>query len=108
MIGHVGDANDTSYALTLLKTGCYVAVDRIAPHNATFATELVKAGCEDRIFLSHDHICCRDNVLESVSQGEPYGLDAVHSRVLPEMRTLGVTEETLRKITVENVCHLFG
>ena len=59
-------------------------------------------------FLSHDHICCRDNVLESVSQGEPYGLDAVHSRVLPEMRTLGVTEETLRKITVENVCHLFG
>ena len=109
IIGHVSDSNDISYALELLKTGCFVSIDRICPHNAAFAAELIRAGYEDRIFLSHDHICCYDTVMASPpqSQGEPHGLDVVHGRILPEMRVLGVSETAIEKITTGNIINLY-
>ena len=109
IFGHVSDSNDPDYALELLKKGCYASVDRIHPHNAAFAAELIRAGYEDRIFLSHDHICCYDTVMTDppTPQGEPHGLDVVHSKILPEMRALGIAENTIEKIIAGNIIGLY-
>ena len=96
-------------ALELLKNGSYASVDRIHPHNAAFTAELIRAGYEDRIFLSHDHICCYDTIMTDppTPQGEPHGLDLVHSRILPEMRALGIAENTIEKIIAGNIIGLY-
>lgn len=109
IFGHVCDSNDIGYALKLLETGCFVSLDRICPHNAAFAAELIRAGYEERIFLSHDHICCYDTVAcdPPAPQNEPHGLDVVHGRIIPEMRKLGVTEEVIEKITTRNIITLY-
>ena len=109
IFGHVCDSNDIGYALKLLEIGCFVSLDRICPHNAAFAAELIRAGYEERIFLSHDHICCYDTVAcdPPAPQNEPHGLDVVHGRIIPEMRQLGVTEEVIGKITTRNIITLY-
>lgn len=109
IIGHVSDGNNIDYALELLKSGCYVSVDRIASHNAAFATGVVEAGYENRLFLSHDHICCYDTIMSDppVPQNEPHGLDVVHGRIIPEMLQLGVAPETIKQITVKNIVELY-
>ena len=109
VIGHVSDGNDPSYALELLKKGCYVSIDRIHPHNAAFAAELVNAGFSKRIFLSHDHICCYDSIMNDppVSQKEPHGLDVVHRKIIPEMLQMGVTPETAEEIMTGNIIELY-
>ena len=108
VFGHVSDSNDVPYALDLLKKGSFVSIDRVHPHNAAFAEELIRAGFADRIFLGHDHICCGDLVMTGAPQNEPYGLDVVHGKILPEMKASGVDPETIRKITTENIITLFS
>ncbi len=109
IIGHVSDGNNPSYALELLKKGCYVSIDRIHHHNAAFAVELINAGFGNRIFLSHDHICCYDSVMYDppLTQNEPHGLDVVHGKIIPEIIASGVAPETAEEITSTNIIRLY-
>ena len=107
IVGHVSDNKDVSYALELLEFGVNVAIDRINDNNPLFIYELISQGFEDRIFMSHDHICCYDRIMEGVNQGEPHGLDIVTGKYFPQLVHMGVPKETIEKIITTNVEKLF-
>lgn len=109
VFGHVSDANDITYPLELLKHNTFVSVDRIHQHNAQFILQLINANYSDRIMVSHDHICCLDTIMENpqANQKEPYGLDVVHGKILPELRASGVDEKTVKQLTDANIIRLF-
>ena len=111
IVGHTADAGDASYPLELLDKGCCVSIDRIKPENAAQRTgvllEVIKHGDIDRIFIAHDHICCRDTIMNDppAAQGEPHGLDTISTMVLPQIQTAGIdlTDKLLR----ENIIKLY-
>ena len=108
IVGHTADAGDASYPLELLDKGCCVSIDRIKPENAVQRTgvlqEVIKHGDIDRIFIAHDHICCRDTVMNTppAPQGEPNGLDTIHTLVLPQL-----PEGAENKLLKENIIKLY-
>jgi phosphotriesterase-related protein len=108
IVGHTADAGDASYPLELLDKGCLVSIDRIKPENAAQRTgvllEVIKHGDIDRIFIAHDHICCRGTVMNTppAPQGEPQGLDTIHTMVLPQLPEV-VADKLLR----ENIIKLY-
>lgn len=108
IVGHTADAGDVSYPLELLEKGCCVSIDRIKPENAAQRTgvllEVIKHGDIDRIFIAHDHICCRGTVMNTppAPQGEPQGLDTIHTMVLPQL-----TEDVANKLLRENIIKLY-
>jgi phosphotriesterase-related protein len=108
IVGHTADAGDASYPLELLDKGCLVSIDRIKPENAAQRTgvllEVIKHGDIDRIFIAHDHICCRGTVMNNppAPQGEPHGLDTIHTMVLPQL-----PEAVADKLLRENIIKLY-
>ena len=108
IVGHTADAGDASYPLELLDKGCCVSIDRIKPENAAQRTgvllEVIKHGDIDRIFIAHDHICCRGTVMNTppAPQGEPQGLDTIHTMVLPQL-----PEAVADKLLRENIIKLY-
>ena len=108
IVGHTADAGDASYPLELLDKGCLVSIDRIKPENAAQRTgvllEVIKHGDIDRIFIAHDHICCRGTVMNTppAPQGEPQGLDTIHTMVLPQL-----PEAVADKLLRENIIKLY-
>lgn len=107
IVGHVSDNNDLSYALELLSSGVNIAVDRINNNNPKYIYNIINEGFEDRIFMSHDHICCYDRIMEGTYQGEPHGLDIVPGKYFSELLHMGVSIEILEKIITKNVEKLF-
>ena len=69
--------------------------------------DVINKGFEDRTFMSHDHICCYDRIMEGIYQGEPHGLDIVPGKYFSELLHMGVSMEILEKIITKNVEKLF-
>lgn len=113
IVGHTGDADDLSYPLELLDKGCYVSVDRIKPENyqqrAGIILEIIKRGWQKQLFIAHDHICCRDTVMNTppAVQNEPYGLDTIHAMVLPILQENGISNEVIEQIMQKNIINLY-
>ena len=111
VVGHTADAGDPGYPLELLDKGCCVSIDRINVGNAEQRTGILQAVLKtaafDRIFVTHDHICCRDTIMNDppAAQGEPRGLDTISTMVLPLIQTAGIdlTDKLLR----ENIIKLY-
>ena len=68
--------------------------------------DLIKAGIGDRLLLSHDNMVTVTPVnqeeRERRLQYNPDGYSFVSRRVLPRLRELGITDEAIHDITVEN------
>lgn len=112
VIGHCSDISDMEYLLEIAESGCYMGFDRIYPQSykaqAVIIKNIIDRGFEDSILLSHDYFAFSDSVNMSWSEFEANpqrnGRDytTVHKNLIPELRSLGVSEEALNKIMLKN------
>ena len=113
VVGHTADAGDASYPVELLDKGCCVSIDRITPANSEQRTGILqavlKSGDIDRIFVTHDHICCRDTIMNDppAAQGEPNGLDTISTMVLPKLQGVAAGVDLADKLLRENIIKLY-
>ena len=120
-IGHSNDSTDTGYLIGLLEKGVWIGMDRY-PGGRTGGTpqweertetvkKLIDAGFGHRIMLSHDWsarsmISARE-LQATRLQYNPDSYSFIARRVLPRLRELGVAEEAVNKIMVDNPRRFF-
>ena len=116
VIGHSGDTTDVDYLSGLMDRGSTIGMDRFgAPIGASTAeriatiAELCRRGYAGRMVLSHDTSCHFNGVLpEVLAQRMPeWHFLLIPNHVLPELERLGVTEEQVRAMMVDNPRRLF-
>lgn len=112
VIGHSGDTTDVDYLSGLMDRGSTIGMDRFGASTAerieTIA-ELCRRGYAGRMVLSHDTSCHFNGVLpEVLAQRMPeWHFLLIPDHVLPELERLGVTEEQVRAMMVDNPRRLF-
>lgn len=107
---HSNDTTDVVYLTWLLEQGCYLGMDRYPGHSVTSAERtntlkaLIDAGYTDRLLPSHDHllVSIMSGALPTPPEGrEPRtGLLHIKDVVVPQLREMGVPEETLSRLWV--------
>lgn len=116
--GHSGDVDDLDYLESLLDRGCYLGMDRFGIVTKTPGTtlenrcrtiaRLCKDGFADRLLISHDYVpyagflpdwktASREKELE-----KPVSFTYFEYHAVPVLRELGLSEETLRKLKIDN------
>jgi phosphotriesterase-related protein len=120
-IGHSNDTTDLDYLLGLLRRGAWLGLDRF-PGRQTETTPdwrgrtetaraLIEAGFAHRIMLGHDRSVTithdHPERREARRRANPDGYLFIARHVLPLLRQLGVAEETIHQITVENPRRFF-
>jgi phosphotriesterase-related protein len=122
-IGHSGDSTDIKYHLKILAQGVYISIDRLGlqvmencpldSERETMIAALCAAGYADRIMLGHDFIIKwlgRDNPIPEAFQPflTRYYLGHIHQDIVPELKKMGVTEEQIHLMLVENPRRFFS
>ena len=115
-IGHSNNTTDTDYLIGIATKGAYIGMDNYPggrrpgtpnwEERTSILADLIKAGIGDRLMLSRDY----NVTVTPVNQEErdqrlqynPDGYSFVSRRVLPRLRELGVSDEAIHDITVEN------
>ena len=120
-IGHSNDTTDLDYLTGLLRTGVWIGLDR-TPSGLLGATpkweertrtieRLIEAGYTDHILLSHDWSIyfgtLNEGNQEAYRRSNPDGFLFISRNVLPMLREMGVAEETITQITVDNPRRFF-
>lgn len=120
-IGHSDDTTDLNYLMGLLKKGVWVGLDRFPggwprrPLNWEVRTEttkkLIDAGFGNRIMLSHDW-AVSTNIMsrqehENRVRLNPDGYLFITRKILPRLKELGVKEEAINDIMVNNPRRFF-
>jgi phosphotriesterase-related protein len=115
IIGHSGDTTDIDYLEELMKNGSYIGMDRFGMDTilsfedrcATVAT-LVGRGWQNQIVLSHDTACASNWMPPEMLATMPnWKLTHICDDVLPKLRSLGVTEEQIEVMLVNNPRRIF-
>jgi phosphotriesterase-related protein len=115
-IGHSNDDMDMSYLLGLLRKGVWLGLDRFpggrrpgTPYweeRTQLAKQLIDAGYTDRIMLSHDHSVPKARygvaVQEERIKYNPDGYNFITRNVLPRLKDMGVSDDMINQIMVEN------
>ena len=123
-IGHSNDTADMDYLLGLLRKGVYLGLDHYPgtpagepgldwEQRTAVAKQLIDAGYAHRIIFGHDYairVSRTDPERMRAQQRarNPHGYLFITRQVLPRLRELGVSEETIHTITVDNPRRLFG
>ncbi len=110
IVGHVDERPDIDVLAALADEGCFVQFDVIGKEHwlldATRA-ELIRAligrGYVRHLMLSHD--CNRDHEMR---YGGGRGYCHIFERFLPRLRDLGVSEEEIHTMTVDNPARAFA
>jgi phosphotriesterase-related protein len=106
IISHLGDRPDFSHLLAIARTGVFLSIDNIGYLGSGYPSDEVRAENVDRlireghlaqIMLAGD-ICMKSHLRAYGGKG----YDHVPRRFLPLLRNLGVTEEAIHAMTVEN------
>ena len=120
-IGHSNDTTDLDYLIGLLNKGVWIGLDRYpggwssdTPNweaRTETAKRLIDAGFGHRIMLGHDwsvtlSITSRELQRDRRSYN-PDGYSFISRNVLPKLQELGVTDETVRQLMVENPRRFF-
>jgi phosphotriesterase-related protein len=126
LVGHSDGREDHAYHRSLAERGTYVGFDRfgletLIPDEKRIASvlQMVEAGFTRSLVLSHDAICnwlgrpvfgghmlvTPEQIAMALPNWEPTHL---FKRVLPKLRELGVTEQDIATIFVENPRRYFG
>lgn len=122
-LGHSDDTNDVNYLISLAKRGYTIGIDHVfygatkpakgEPDYVTYLREipwrkragyvkqLIDAGFGDKIFLSNDWELERE-------QMNPDGFLFNTRKTIPYLRELGVSQQQIHAITVDNPKHFFG
>jgi phosphotriesterase-related protein len=120
-IGHSNDDTDLDYLLGLLEKGVWLGLDRYpggrVPGTPTWeqrteiAKRLIDAGYCHRIMLSHDYSVPKarhgEAVQEERRRANPDGYNFISRRVLPRLKELGVSDQDIQQIMVENPRRFF-
>jgi len=120
-IGHSDDTTELDYLLGLLQKGVWVGLDRLRgghmagtpswEERAEMAKRLIDAGYTHRIMLSHDWSVSPNTLSQEIQewrhQTNPDGYLFITRRLLPRLRELGVSHETIHTITVDNPRRFF-
>jgi phosphotriesterase-related protein len=121
-IDHSNDTTDVEYLSWILDQGCYLGLDRypggLVSSSARTRTlkALMDAGYTDRLCPSHDHISM--HVIPEKPDGSmpgegeltarnPHGYLYIKNVVFPELRDMGVSDDTLTKLFVDNPRRFF-
>ena len=120
-IGHSGDTTDTDYLICLMEKGAWIGIDRypggLTPGSIGWeertktAKKLIDAGFGGQIMLGHDwcstlHAANRE-FQHRRRQQNPDSYLFISRRVLPRLREMGVAEDTIDQIMVENPRRFF-
>ena len=122
-IDHCNDTTDTEYLKWILDQGCYLGLDRypgrlVSPHMRTVTLQkLIEMGYGDRLCPSHDCICLHihkeraDGTIPDQHQftiGNPDQYLYIHRHVIPELGEMGVSDQQVRQLFVDNPRRFFG
>ncbi|MBI4202330.1 MAG: phosphotriesterase-related protein [Chloroflexi bacterium] len=111
-IGHCNDTEDMDYLTGLCRKGCYLGMDRF-PGGGALGWEqrvqvvkgLIDAGFASQVMLSHDRRLCGPNTRMGRMErrgNNPDGINFIVRKVLPRLREMGVSEETIHLMMVES------
>ncbi len=118
VIGHCGDTDDLAYLEKILNRGSTIGMDRfgldmILPTEKRVATiaALCERGFSSQMVLSHD-ACCHIDFFpgshEQLTAGAPnWNFRHIPCDVVPALRKVGVTEEQIRALTIDNPRRMF-
>jgi phosphotriesterase-related protein len=116
VIGHCGDTEDLDYLEAILRRGSTIGMDRfgvdiILPTKQRVDTivDLCRRGWAEQIVLSHDAACHidwfpRDRIRRTVPN---WHYRHIPDDVIPALRERGVSDEDLRRMTVDNPRRIF-
>ncbi|MGY4710691.1 phosphotriesterase family protein [Mycolicibacterium sp. CBM1] len=117
IIGHSGDTTDLDYLEQLIAGGSYLGMDRFGLDNilsfedrVDTVAKMCARGHADRMVLAHDASCHIDWLPEAAL---PVVLPNwhylhIHNDVLPALRDLGVTEDQITTMLVDNPRSIFS
>lgn len=125
-LGHCDDTDDMGYLTGLVKRGYTIGMDHLTwgaqsaadtktlswQQRARNVKALIDAGYAKKLFLSNDWYfgisIAGTGAMEVMDRRNPDGLLFNTRKTIPYLRQLGVTEQDIRTITVENPRHFFG
>jgi phosphotriesterase-related protein len=120
-IGHCDDTTDTKYLTGLLRRGAWVGLDRYPGGDIRGSLDwqartktvkkLIDAGYGHRIMLGHDRavnmtIISRKD-MDARRKHNPDGYLFITRKVVPRLKELGVSQETIDDIMILNPRHYF-
>jgi len=120
-IGHSNDDFDMDYLLGLLDKGVWLGLDRYPggrtpgtpdwEQRTEIAKKLIDAGHTRRIMLSHDYSVPKARIGAEVQEdrrrANPDGFNFITRNVLPRLKELGVSDEDITQIMVDNPRRFF-
>jgi phosphotriesterase-related protein len=120
-IGHSNDTTDLDYLRGLLQSGVYLGMDTYPWHGSpptwedrtATAKALIDEGYAGQLMFSHDWSIKRDpddswgSNAEAHQTRNPDGYLFVTRRVLPRLREMGVSDDTINQMMVENPRRFF-
>jgi len=127
-LGHCDDTNDMSYLTGLVKRGYTIGMDHMPwgiqasekasaetlswQQRAEYVRRLIDAGFGNRIFLSNDWYfgasVFATGSTEAKETINPDGILFNNRKTIPYLKHIGVTDQQIRTITVENPRRFFG
>ena len=119
-IGHSNDTEDLDYLSGLVRQGCYLGMDRYPggrvqgpkwEERTRVVKDLLDMGLADRVTLSHDYPISFLLTPEMNEERNTYNPDEVcfiNRKVLPRLRELGVSDEAIHTMMVDNPRRYFG
>ncbi|HKP28581.1 MAG TPA: phosphotriesterase-related protein [Gemmatimonadales bacterium] len=118
-LGHCDDSKDLDYLTGLLKRGYTLGMDHLTwgtrqgagiltwQERAATVKQLVDAGYAKQLFLSNDWYfgisMAPSGVMDALDKMNPDGMLFSTRKVIPYLRQLGVTDQDIRSMTVENL-----
>ncbi len=114
VVGHSGDTTDLGYLEELMANGSFLGMDRFGvdfilafEDRVATVARLCQRGHADQMVLSHDAACHIDWLGFDEPPGSPTRFTQISDQVVPALRQLGVTEEQLRQMLVDNPRRIF-
>ena len=116
VIGHCGDTTDVDLLQQILDRGSFIGMDRFGldmilstEKRVDTIAELCRAGYADKLVLSHDASCHIDwfpaAPMEKIVPN--WNFRHIPDDVVPALRKSGVSDEQIRKLTVDNPRKVF-
>lgn len=104
------DLTDMGYLREVAQTGVYMEFDTIGrfkyhsdQEEALFILQMVEYGFEDRILIGLDTTNERMK-----SYGGPLGLDYILTSFIPTLKSVGLTDDVIKKFTISNPAQAFS
>jgi phosphotriesterase-related protein len=116
VIGHSGDTEDTAYLKKLCDRGSFIGMDRFGadaflptPQRVATIKKMCDLGYAEQMVLSHDASCYFDWMDPHVRQGgmPNWSFNYIPDDVLPALREVGVSEDDITAMTVDNPRRVF-